>query len=181
MIYTQADLNDVDIVTLDAYHKYWTIFREVRNPHFDGRSSDLLNFKKGEAPVIAKFYNRLNALLIDADFAVCYVPSCTAYKVETPVLQLAQMLTGHSKRLDATGCIVRHTTIPKLATGGDRSMSVHLNSLRIENSALIKGKQVLLLDDITTTHNSLRACAQLLVGAGAAKVYCLALGQTVAE
>jgi len=180
-MYTQVDLNDMDIVTLDAYHKYWSVYKEVHNPNFDGKSNDLLNFKKGEIPLINKFHLRLNTLLINEDFAICYVPSCTADKEETPVRTLAQKLTQNSKRIDATSCIVRHTTIPKLANGGNRSVSVHLNSLSIVSPGLIRGKQVLLLDDITTTHNSLHACAQILKEAGAAKVYCLALGQTVAE
>lgn len=43
---------------------------------------------------------------------------------------------------------------------------------------LIKGKNVLLLDDVRTTGNSLSACKQVLEEAGALTVQCLALGQT---
>jgi predicted amidophosphoribosyltransferase len=89
------------------------------------------------------------------------------------------MLLARRNRTDATACLIRHTTINKLATGGDRSIEVHLNSIKVQNPNLIKDKRILLIDDVTTTHNSLFACKQLLLEAGAAQVYCLALGQTV--
>ncbi|WP_185753755.1 phosphoribosyltransferase [Selenomonas sp. AB3002] len=45
----------------------------------------------------------------------------------------------------------------------------------------ISGKTIFLLDDIVTTGNSLIAGKELLLEAGAAKVYPLAMGRTVLE
>ncbi len=75
-------------------------------------------------------------------------------------------------------CLVRHKSIAKKATGGDRSIEVDLNSIRVEDADCIKGKRVLLLDDVTTSGNSLLACRRLLLQAGAADVKMVALGRT---
>jgi predicted amidophosphoribosyltransferase len=40
------------------------------------------------------------------------------------------------------------------------------------------GREVLLLDDVTTSGSSLEACKRLLLDAGAAAVKCAALGRT---
>ena len=41
--------------------------------------------------------------------------------------------------------------------------------------------RVLLIDDVATSGNSLRACRDILLKNGAKKVYMLALGRTAAE
>ena len=74
--------------------------------------------------------------------------------------------------------LVRHSKIAKLTNGGDRNQEVHLQSIHLENSHLIEGKTVLILDDVTTTYNSLFACQKILLDHGAKKVNCLAIGET---
>ena len=61
----------------------------------------------------------------------------------------------------------------------DRSIDVHLKSIRVENRELIQGKQVLVLDDVQTTGNSLQACLQLITEAGAAIARSLSIANTV--
>jgi predicted amidophosphoribosyltransferase len=72
----------------------------------------------------------------------------------------------------------RTKRIAKLAHGGDRSEEVHLNSVAVADASLIKGKDVLLLDDVTKTGNSLRACEKILLAAGAESVTCVTMGKT---
>ncbi len=55
---------------------------------------------------------------------------------------------------------------------------MHLGSISVVKAHLIRGRQVLLLDDIVTTGNSFRACRMLLEQNGATLVKCLALAQT---
>jgi predicted amidophosphoribosyltransferase len=90
------------------------------------------------------------------------------------VRDVAEALAANN-RVDATGCLVRHTTIPKLAMGGGGSIQVHLDSLRVEHPELIAGRAVLLLDCVTASGTSLQACQKLLMDAGAKVVQMLAL------
>lgn len=180
-IFNLADMNSVDKVSsLGSYHKYWLEYRQVRNNEFDNFSSSILNLKKKENSAINYFFTRVNAILLDKQMVICYIPSTTKENVDTGIRILAQKLVSVS-RADGTSCICRHTSIPKSATGGDRSIEKHLASLHIVKPELVQDKIVLLMDDVTTTNNSMNACKKLLLEAGAKAVFCLALGQTVME
>jgi hypothetical protein len=73
----------------------------------------------------------------------------------------------------------RHTDAEKRANGGDRSIESVVSTVSVTKGVITTGCTVVLLDDVTTTGNSLRACAQLLIDAGAAQVICIALMNTV--
>ncbi|WP_342329896.1 phosphoribosyltransferase [Pedobacter sp. FW305-3-2-15-E-R2A2] len=178
-MFTVTEYNDENKISyLSYYHRYWNIPKEVRNPDFDTHSSNILNLKNNHPSAINYFYSRLNPIISQDGITLCYVPSSDPANNSSGIRKLCQLLTQTKNRIDGTGCIVRINKIPKLANGGDRSVSVHLNSLTIQDPHLIQGKMILLLDDVTTTNNSLIACKQLLMKAGAGKVYCFALGQT---
>ena len=68
----------------------------------------------------------------------------------------------------------RSHSINKLATGGSRNLSVHMVE-DIDISADI----VLLMDDVTTTGNSLYVCKEILLNRGAANVEMFALGKAI--
>lgn len=80
--------------------------------------------------------------------------------------------------MDGSGCLVRTQKHEKLAHGGDRSKDSHIKSMEIRNASLIKGKNVLLLDDVTTSGNSLEAGCELLLKAGEQSVRRAAIGKT---
>ncbi len=61
---------------------------------------------------------------------------------------------------------------------GNRDYQQELASLQITDSNLIKGKTVLLLDDVKTQGNSLNAGKTLLLSQGATQVIMFALGKT---
>ena len=60
-----------------------------------------------------------------------------------------------------------------------RNKDTHLESIRITESKLISGKNIILLDDVTTSGSSLLACKEILIRNGATKVDCVALGKTI--
>lgn len=184
MIFSDDQNNKPDTVLhLGKYFKYWIYpdGEKIRNPNFDDFSSAILNLKNEEEYAITYFFNRLSNVL-DDNFVVCYVPSHDPEKTHSGIRTLAQRLATHKPNVvDGTGCLVRTKKIPKLASGGNRSIAVHLGSLSVVNPELIRNKDVLLLDDVTTTHGSLLACKQLLQQAGAKSVQCVALGQTQLE
>lgn len=49
------------------------------------------------------------------------------------------------------------------------------------NSAMIKDKTILLCDDIITTGSTLSECADILIHAGAANVFCVTLASTLLD
>jgi phosphoribosylpyrophosphate synthetase len=173
LIFKNAASNQVDIITLAFYHPR----RGGSNPDFDEQSMQILSLKARNRQVIAS-YCRIVDPLLGWDFAIAVVPSRDSARIGSGIGDLAQLLAGPG-RTDATSCLVRHTTIPKLACGGDRKLEVHLSSIRVDKAHLIRGREVLLLDDITTTGNSFRACRILLEQNGASLVKCLALAETV--
>ncbi len=144
--------------------------------NYPTRSKKLLDLKDKIPQAIEHFRSEV-APHLGAGIAIAIVPSHDPAKTDSGIRILGQRLAVGG-RVDATGCLVRHTKIPKLASGGDRSVTVHLESIRVDMASLIKGRRVLILDDVATTGNSLIACRQILLEAGAAEVKCAALGKT---
>ena len=84
---------------------------------------------------------------------------------------------GHGNR-DATRALRRTKVVKKAAWGGPRSIDEHLNSISVKKE-LVKDKRIIVLDDVTTTGNSLQACQKLLHSAGATKVQKVVIAKTV--
>jgi phosphoribosylpyrophosphate synthetase len=116
--------------------------------------------------------------MLKSDIAIAVVPPHTAYQAFWPTRTLARQLAEHG-RVDATSCLVRHTTIKRITFGGPSSRELHRQTIRVENAELVQGRQVLLLDDITKSGASLLACREMLLEAGAAVVQAMALGRVI--
>jgi len=155
---------------LHPYHPYYS-------GKFDRASGRILDFKEGQEYAFQHYLEEMHKEL-PQDAVVCAVPS-HAPGGDGEVRQLARRLGQRGNRVDATSCLVRHTKIRKLSEGGRRQPDVHLNSIHVENSKLIRDRDVTLVDDVTTTGNSFKACRQLLLEAGARSVCCLALAKTM--
>ena len=172
----ENDSNDIE--HLGEYHPYWLKWKEIPNPGFGPFSSNVLSFKNSNPEAIETFRQILDPILAK-DIAIAAVPPHNE-DVRTPsgVRLLAKELAKNG-RIDAATCLVRQKRIRSLAMGGRREISIHLGSITVTSPQLIRCRGVLLLDDVTTTGNSLTACRQLLMEAGAARVRCVALGKTV--
>lgn len=158
---------------VEHLHPYYP----YRSGKFDSQSGRILDFKEGQAPAIRHYVSALHDL-IPGNAVLAVVPS-HAPGPAGPVAEMARRLALRKDRVDATGCLVRHARIRKLSQGGCRHVQVHLNSVCVVNAHLIRGCRVTLLDDVTTTGNSLRACKQLLLEADAKSVRCIALAKTM--
>ena len=90
---------------------------------------------------------------------------------------IARRLCTHST-IDGTDVIIRISEIEKKATGGSRNLKLEIESLGIRNEEIVKGRHVLLLDDVTTTGTSLMAGKIQMLRAGAKTVALLALAET---
>ncbi|MBC8143444.1 MAG: phosphoribosyltransferase [Armatimonadetes bacterium] len=118
--------------------------------------------------------------LLENDIAVAIVPSHDPFTTDTPLRALAQAVAeAQTGRTDATGVLVRHKAIRRIVFGGDSTVELHRETVRVESVGLIAGRAVLLLDDVVKSGNSLRACRALLTEHGATVVQAVALGRLV--
>jgi hypothetical protein len=144
---------------------------------FPEHSRNILNFKNGKTEPIAGFVALIEPELPDG-IAIAIVPSHDPASPGTGLRTVVAALAASGGRVDASSVLVRTEKIKKLAKGGDRSEEIHTKSVKVTNAHLIKGKNVLLLDDVAKTGNSLRACQKLLLAAGAKSVECATIGKT---
>lgn len=159
------------------YHPYYLPNKEI-NPNFTKiYSGKILDLKEGNKDAINLFYSSIDPH-IKQNVLIAVVPSSDSNKIDTGIKELGRLLAENG-RIDATSCLVRHTSVPKAANGGPRDVHTHINSIKVQNASLIQGKEVILLDDITTSGSSLEACKQLLLNAGASKVEKIAIAKTV--
>jgi hypothetical protein len=167
------------------YHACW-IFG-LRNPAFD-KSTDgrLLDFKDGQEHAISaetiEFSKSLNQLELQANVLLAMIPGHKARDTNagTPLARVVENLAkGDGRFVSSFETLIRFRDIDKLASGGDRGVAVHLNSIRVQQPPSVKGQTMVVLDDITTTGHSMDAARQLLTLAGAIRIGGIALGRTV--
>ncbi|QIK78683.1 hypothetical protein G7077_07005 [Sphingomonas piscis] len=171
---------EAEITVLGEYRPWgWHKEQGGNGGDYPVHSSRVLDLKKRYERGLRYFADYMVPRIKTA-YAIAVVPSHDAAKAsKSGVHDLADRLIEKLHGLTSAGaCLVRHTTVPKLATGGDRSIETHLNSIRVDNVDRIRGRVVLLLDDVTTSGNSLLACRRLLLEAGAADVKLVALART---
>jgi predicted amidophosphoribosyltransferase len=164
-----------DVHHLGEYNPY----HGGNNPKFNEFSRKILRIK-GDSPdrtTIDYFFRELDPKFKE-EIAIAVVPGHDPKSTHSGIKTIAELL-AKKNRIDATCCLVRETLIKKLAEGGPRARQIHENSIVVKDTHLIKGQNILLLDDVSTSKNSILVCKDLLLNAGAAKVTCFVLGQTV--
>lgn len=179
MVFVNENWNGTgEIVVYSNYHKYWLDKeRRIKNPLFDVFSGKILDLKERKPAAIQYFYNLLDGEIRDG-VTICVVPSSDSEKVESGIGDLAKRLaTG--KRIDKVYFLQRIKSIPKLAAGGSRDKENHFQTIRTLSEVSITGDIVLLMDDVTTTGNSLYACKEILKENGAKEVEMFALGKAI--
>ena len=168
------------VAYLVEYHPW----KKGHNPTFNNSSKLILAFKNRNASVVTQFANFINAEFnpLWANCCCVAVPSSNPQKLITPVHDLIKALVSLRPGLqNGSDALIRTHAIKKLANGGKRSKEVHLNSIRINRSCSINisGRDILLIDDVITTGNSLLACMDKLKDGGAKRVFLLTLAKTV--
>lgn len=165
-----------NVVVYGYYHKYWTVYKQEKNPKFDIYSGKILDLKEGNELAINYFYNLLNQELCK-NITVCVVPSHDN-NPNSGIIKLGKLL-AQDGRIDKVHYLQRMQEIDKLANGGERGLKIHLDSIETDSDTEITGDVVLLMDDVTTSNNSLKACKKILLDHGAEHVAMFALGQTI--
>lgn len=175
---TRESLQGHEIVVLGPY-KPWSFHKEAGGDgsNYPEHSGRILDVKSDQNRGIQYFFDYMSPR-IKAGASIAIVPSHDPMKVGGGLSILAKKLVAAGICDDATACLVRHTKIEKLSSGGDRSVNVHIGSIQIQDIDQVRGKKIILLDDVMTTGNSLLACRNILLSHEAAEVQCLALGRT---
>jgi predicted amidophosphoribosyltransferase len=147
--------------------------------NYPGYSGSILDLKESKATSLKRFEDLLVGEIKRTYVGVTAVPSHDpANGTGTGVRLLAKQVAAKLGVQDGRSFLRRTKKIEKLAGGGDRSIATHLDSLVAENAHEFAGGTVLLVDDVLTSGNSMIACRQLLLEAGASEVVCVALGRT---
>ena len=161
--------------SLGKYHPW----RSGMNPKFDSFSKQILDIKNQKPDAIEYFTNRLHDILNDnEEYVICVIPSSKKGLADSGIRAVAKRLCQFPV-IDGTDVIIRNRTmVPNHLSTQKRSLEEELDSLTIDNEEIIRCKQVLLLDDVTTRGISFKAARQKLKDAGAILVAAIALGQT---
>lgn len=147
--------------------------------YFEEYSSAILDIKNCNSSTINEFADCIARNLGNDFDCIVVVPPHDSGSNNSGIKRLAQEIANKNKLVDGTSCLSRHKSINKIATGGSRNQETHLKSIKVVSEEIIKGKKILLFDDISTTGNSLKACQDLLKSAGAETVKCFVLGKTI--
>lgn len=166
------------IMPLYNYHPW----EDGKNPRIDKTTNNLINLKKNQMPAVRYFSkvvrSQFLSIVCTEPRVFCVVPSHTQNVVSPALMTVMENIKKDFGFTNSTNLLIRTQTVPKSATGGDRSMQHHLDSISVTNPSIVQDKVVFLFDDISTTGSSLKACRRLLLETGAQKVVMISFGQT---
>jgi hypothetical protein len=117
----------------------------------------------------------INPPLADLIFSIC--ADGESYNSDLSQERFSK-INQSSKRIDGSKILERFKSVLPAHSGGDRSVNIHLNSIKVNHPELILNKDVWVLDDVITTGNSMKACEALLRKSGAKNVYWFSMGKT---
>ena len=162
------------------------IKKDVSKIRFKGiyhETQRIWDFKNGDEKAFNYFVERVNQGF-DPKWEKCVcvaVPSSNSERKRTPIQKLVTRLVSlHPGMVDGSGVLVRTKSVPSAKDGGPRDPKDHFDSIIVDKNCGIdiSGRNILLIDDVTTTGGSLLACKMILKKSGAVKVNILALAQT---
>ena len=121
-------------------------------------------------------FGQLSSFLKTTNLQVAIVPSSKQEKV-SPGLESLLGTVNKANIIYNRDFLVRSYDVPAAHEGGDRSVEKHTKSIEVRCQPN-PDVPLILLDDVTTTGNSLEACRAILAKAGITNVYMVAIGHT---
>jgi ComF family protein len=99
--------------------------------------------------------------------------------------QSALIASHLSKFLDIEiliNCLIKvKDTAPQVGLSSRERLRNIRNAFRVSRENLIKGKDILLIDDVVTTGSTIRECSRVLKHAGASDIYVISLAHGISE
>ncbi len=172
-----------DMFYLGFYHPQYIYHEEYfdENCNFNEYSQTILELKNQDSDAIEYFLEQIGNLIDNDNIILTVVPSHSSSPSSSGICDLAKRLTRlKSSLIDGTHLIQRVKSIDKQSCStNERTQQLHLDSIKINNQSLMTGKKFILMDDVLTTGNSVKACKSLLTKAGAKQVKIIVLGKTI--
>lgn len=177
---------------LTSYHPWWTTEGEP-NPDRNDMTRRIMGLKtlppnapawkhKQHIDSIDYFTEKLGKAL-DKNFGdydsiqIAIVPSSQKGTVSKGLKDIVDKLNLSTKLIVNPGFLVRSKSVSKSHKGGVRSTEKHLSSIIVEVTPA-PDIPVIVLDDVTTSGSTLRACREILQNKGVKHIIMLALGKT---
>lgn len=116
--------------------------------------------------------------LLEPPVIVVPVPPSKKAKPRSGLYELTKRLAEHTGAEDGGGVLVRTEDKDTAHLGGERSVEASYRTMSVANPAALRGKRVLLIDDMCKTGSEMAAARRHMTEAGAAQVEALAIGCT---
>ena len=145
----------------------------------DKNSRILLDFKRFSSSAKVYVKNLLNNWIaenIDRTHVVCTVPSCKASKTNHITVLMREICQANPLLINGTNCIRKRFDTNSFCHSNYRNAGKLRRSLEISQN--LRGKHILLVDDITSSGLSMAVLKDMLYQNDALSVTCLAIGQT---
>ena len=174
-----------NIFPLGFYHPKFNYYENYYedNEDFNEYSQKILDLKNSNYEAIKFFCKELDRIIDDEQVVITTVPSSDATCISSGIIDLSKKLIQSQQNLIyGTACIKRIKSIFKQSNSSEkRTKKRHKDSIEIQNKSLIKNQKVILLDDVLTTGNTVNACQELLLEAGAKEVKIIVLAKTIRD
>lgn len=152
----------------------------------DSVRESILRFKFHDASNYAKVYGGLIADCVrenipDRYDLITWVPLSAKRMKKRGYDQAMLLAMAAALKLDdvAAELLVKHTDVPaQSGMGGAEKRRANINGVyHVADEEMVRGKRILVIDDIITTGSTLSECARMFRLAGAADVVCATLAR----
>lgn len=169
----------IDPSEIESLYSYYPRSRSRSRHREHGPSKRILELKDNKEPAVSKFTRDLNERIPAAVAIAAVPPSKPDSASRNGVVQVARRIARRRRRTDGVGLLRRVEPVEKLSKGGRRDIEVHLKSIEYVPQPGIEDGTIVVIDDVTTTGNSLKACRRILNQNGHDDVRLMAIAKTV--